>query len=94
MLVRMATTVDQTDRSNPQLLRPDEVATILQVTPRTVRRWGAAGILERIRLGDRLTRYTVESVEALIHPSTSNADMASVGVAKSDVRTSRDACSG
>ena len=56
-------------RSGPQLLRPDEVAAILQVTPRTVRRWGAAGVLERIRLGERLTRYTAESVEALIHPS-------------------------
>lgn len=43
------------------------------MTPRTIRRWGAAGVLERIQLGDRLTRYSVESVEALIHPSTSEA---------------------
>ncbi len=59
--------------SDPTLLRADEVANLLRVTPRTVRRWGAAGVLEQIRLGDRLTRYTLESVEALIHPSTSES---------------------
>jgi excisionase family DNA binding protein len=91
----MATSVNHSGRSQPQLLRPDEVAEILQVTPRTVRRWGAAGVLERIRLGDRLTRYTIESVEAFIHPSMSEATGAqSDGFAKSDVLASRDACSG
>ena len=69
----MATIVNQPDRSKPHLLRPDEVAAMLQVTPRTIRRWGAAGVLERVRLGPRLTRYTVESVEALIHPPDDEA---------------------
>jgi predicted site-specific integrase-resolvase len=50
----------------PELLRPEEVAAALQVTPRTVRRWGATGQLERVRLGSRLTRYTAASVAALI----------------------------
>lgn len=48
------------------LLRPEEVAEILQVTPRTVRRWGATGVIDRIELGGRLTRYTAESVQAFI----------------------------
>jgi len=64
----MATSLDHGERRNPELLLTDEVAAILRVAPRTVRRWGASGVLRRVRLGDRLTRYTVESVEALIHP--------------------------
>jgi hypothetical protein len=58
---------------------------MLQVTPRTVRRWGASGVLERIRLGDRLTRYSLASVEALITPTTSIGHAANVTDAKSAV---------
>jgi hypothetical protein len=57
-----------TDRQRSELLTPDDVAAILRVTPRTVRRWGAIGTLERIRLGGRITRYTSESVAQLIAP--------------------------
>lgn len=62
----MATTASHTDRTTPELLTPAEVARILRVTPRTVRRWGASGTLERIRLGGRLTRYTEASVTRLL----------------------------
>ena len=54
--------------SSRRLLTADEVALILRVTDRTVRRWANQGRLERIKLGDRLVRFTVESVEALIRP--------------------------
>jgi excisionase family DNA binding protein len=49
-----------------RLLTPGEVAAALRVTPRTVRRYAADGQLSRVRLGGRLARYTVASVEALI----------------------------
>jgi excisionase family DNA binding protein len=45
-----------------------EVASLLRVTPRTVRRWSQAGQLEPVRLG-RLVRYTQPSVDALISNS-------------------------
>lgn len=61
--------VSTTDRSRPRpLLTPAEVAAILRVTPRTVRRYGAAGMLERVSIGGRIRRYTAESVEALVDP--------------------------
>ncbi len=74
----------------PQLLRPEEVAAVLQVTPRTVRRWGAAGRLERVRLGDRLTRYTTASVAALIDPSTRTGHAGNVTGSKSAVQATGD----
>jgi hypothetical protein len=48
------------------LLTPAEVAAALQVTPKTVQRYAVEGLLTRIRLGGRLSRYTPENVEALI----------------------------
>lgn len=50
------------------LLTADDVAEILKVTPRTVRRWATAGMLERVPLGGRLVRYTPQSVHELIQP--------------------------
>lgn len=64
------------------LLTPEEVAAILRVTPRTVRRYGAAGTLERVAIGGRIRRYTASSVEALIAPSTSEGPAASGTLAK------------
>jgi excisionase family DNA binding protein len=55
-------------RSMPSMLTVDEVAEFLRVTPRTVHRLAKVGRLQRIRLGHRITRYPIESVEALIHP--------------------------
>ncbi|MGH2941330.1 MAG: helix-turn-helix transcriptional regulator [Solirubrobacteraceae bacterium] len=84
----MTTTTDSVfrqarTRDLPDLLRPEQVAEVLQITPRTVRRWGATGRLQRVRLGDRLTRYTAGSVAALIDPSTSIGHASNVTDAKS-----------
>ncbi len=65
--------------SRPLLTVP-EVAERLRVTDRTVRRWANAGVLERVKLGDRLVRFTPESIEALIRP-TSRADPGAGGPA-------------
>ena len=48
------------------LLERGEAATVLRVSPRTVRRYGRAGLLDERRVGPRLVRVTRESVEALI----------------------------
>ncbi|MEK6326300.1 MAG: helix-turn-helix domain-containing protein [Actinomycetota bacterium] len=53
-----------------RLLRVDEVATILGVDPRTVKRLAAEGQLRRIVLGRRSTRYRLEDVRALIDRRT------------------------
>jgi hypothetical protein len=50
------------------LLTQREVATQLRVTPRTVRRWDRAGLLQPIRLGG-VTRYRADAITALIDPS-------------------------
>jgi excisionase family DNA binding protein len=55
------------------LLTPDEVAEILRVSPRHVRRLAANGVIQRIQLGARTARYTAESVDALLVPTTSKA---------------------
>lgn len=47
------------------LLDGREAAKRLHVSERTVRRYGQTGLLERRRVGPRLVRYTVASVEAL-----------------------------
>ena len=46
-----------------KLLTPDEVAEILRVSPRTVRRLTASGQLRPVYVG-RLPRYTQAEVEA------------------------------
>jgi excisionase family DNA binding protein len=51
-----------------QLLTPRQVAELLQITPRTVCRYAAEGRLQRVKIGTRLTRYTVDSVAQLITP--------------------------
>jgi predicted transcriptional regulator len=49
-----------------QLLTPGEVASLLRVTPRTVSRYAKAGRLQRVVLSPRASRYTAESVAALM----------------------------
>jgi predicted site-specific integrase-resolvase len=49
---------------SPLLLR-SEAAERLHVSVRTVRRYGKSGLLEERRVGPRLIRVTVESVEAI-----------------------------
>jgi predicted site-specific integrase-resolvase len=50
---------------SPMLSRA-HVAEILDVSERTVRRWGAGGLLDERRIGPHTVRVTAESVEALI----------------------------
>jgi excisionase family DNA binding protein len=53
----------------PPLLTPTEVAELLGASERTVRRLAEEGVLTRIRVGHRTSRYTRRSVLALIDPS-------------------------
>jgi predicted site-specific integrase-resolvase len=48
------------------LLERDEAARRLHVSVRTVRRYGAAGLLQNVTIGPRVVLVTEESVEALI----------------------------
>jgi excisionase family DNA binding protein len=50
------------------LLSPQEVAALLGVSPRTVRRLANEGVVTRVRIGHRTSRYTRRSVLALIDP--------------------------
>jgi predicted site-specific integrase-resolvase len=48
------------------LLDAEQVAQLLGVTARSVRRWSREGLIARVQLGSRLVRYTPESIENLI----------------------------
>lgn len=48
------------------LLTPQQVACMLQISPRHVRRLAQSGMLERVRVGHRTPRYTLRSVRALV----------------------------
>lgn len=52
-------------------MTPGEVAEVLGITERSVRRLAAQGELRRVTLGHRTMRYVAEDVEALIRRSTS-----------------------
>jgi excisionase family DNA binding protein len=49
------------------LYTQQELADMLRISTRTVRRWARDGRIEEVRLG-RLVRYTTGSVEALMRP--------------------------
>jgi excisionase family DNA binding protein len=53
----------------PALLDAREVAALLGVSERTVRRLAQDGVLTRVRIGHRTSRYTHRSVLALIDPA-------------------------
>jgi excisionase family DNA binding protein len=63
----------------PALLDAREVTALLGVSKRTVRRLAQDGVLARVRIGHRTSRYTRRSVLALIdphneqHPATTGA---------------------
>lgn len=57
----------------PGLLRIEEVAELLGVSVRTIRRLAADGVLVRVRLGHRTARYTRRSVLALVDPERGDA---------------------
>lgn len=48
----------------------DQTADAAGVTPKTVRRWIAAGILPAVRLGPRLVRIREDDLSALGQPLT------------------------
>lgn len=64
------------------LLTTDQVASLLQVTPRTVRRWARDGVLPRVRIGGRITRYRAHDVASLIATTTSEAPASNQGSAE------------
>jgi hypothetical protein len=49
------------------LLHRQEAADRLRVSVCTVKRWGAAGLLDERRVGPKLVKVTEASVERLIH---------------------------
>jgi excisionase family DNA binding protein len=59
-------TTAQADEALPRLMTARDVATALCVSPRTVRRWAAAGDLEAVRLPRRSVRFTRRSVAGLL----------------------------
>lgn len=75
----------------PGLLTPAQVAAILQVSPRTVRRLNAQGVLQGVRLGHRTLRYTPESLEALLLPTTSEAPVITPGLRDNSGEDTADA---
>ena len=48
------------------LMRRDRAAELLDVSERTIRRWGAAGLLDERHIGPRAVRVTETSVLRLI----------------------------
>lgn len=60
----------------PALMDRSEAATRLHVSVRTVRRYGAAGRLEDVRISPRVVLVTEESVEALVREGRGRKDAA------------------
>ncbi len=54
-----------------RLLRLDEAAALLRVTPRTVRRLAATGVIRRVRIG-RASRVRLSDVSRLIAAGTAH----------------------
>jgi predicted site-specific integrase-resolvase len=55
------------------LLHRSEAAGRLRVSLSTVKRWGAAGLLDERRVGPKLVKVTEASVEALIRAGKETA---------------------
>lgn len=60
----MGTAVDRTDLA--QLLTPGEVATLFSVTPKTIARWDASGILPGERTPGGHRRFPAPAVYELL----------------------------
>lgn len=52
--------------NTPKLLTPAEVASLFRVDPKTVSRWALAGKLTRTRTPGGHSRFTADSVRALL----------------------------
>ena len=75
----------------PALLDAREVAALLGVSERTVRRLAQDGVLARVRIGHRTSRYTRRSVLALIDPPNEQRPGEDRGAAKTSGEAARDA---
>jgi excisionase family DNA binding protein len=64
------------------LLTPEQVAAVLGVSVRTVRRLAAEGRLRPVRIGYRTTRFRPEDVDALIAPTQSKTPEGIEGLAE------------
>jgi len=58
----------------PGLMRRSRAAEVLDVSERTIRRWGAAGLLEERHLAAHSMRVTADSVRALIAETEGQQD--------------------
>jgi excisionase family DNA binding protein len=66
------------------LLTASEVAALLNVSVKTVRRYEAAGTLRPVRLSRRALRYRVADVEALMAPQPQTAGVSTERVRDRD----------
>ena len=57
------------------LLAADEVARRLGVSAKTVQRWARDGLIEHVRLGRYLVRFTEEAVGAFLEGKTRKAEV-------------------
>lgn len=55
------------------LMKPEEVARLLGVTPNTVYKMAERKILKSVKLGIRSVRFRPEDVEALLHERETQA---------------------
>jgi excisionase family DNA binding protein len=83
--------VDTADRIDfPILMTAGDVAEVLRVSPRTVRRWASEGHLEAVRLAGHSVRFTARSVQALLRNDLELAanELEGKGLRGGDVRQS------
>jgi excisionase family DNA binding protein len=90
-MARMAE-VNTGDRIDfPILMTADDVAEILRVSSRTVRRWGDDGHLEAVRLAGHSVRFTARSVTALIDSPTDESPAGEARLSSKPAGTGRNA---
>lgn len=70
-LVHLEQRIKRLENGTCPLLRVDDVAAILRVDPRTVRRLHHSGRLETIRIGGSV-RFTVDAVAKLVESGRQN----------------------
>lgn len=63
----------------PDLLTPRETAAVLRITPRALREHAKDGLLDQIRLNQRVFRYTTQSVRDLLR--SQGDDIEDAGIA-------------
>jgi excisionase family DNA binding protein len=55
---------------NPDILTPEQVASMFGVDPKTVTKWAAAGKIESIRTPGGHRRYHRSQFDKFLHPET------------------------